>query len=394
MLLRELEVEKYWAFPPSYDATKRELELAQMIKSGNYYLQLKTDGNYGAFICDFDGDKRFISRGISTVTKEYGRLEERLFFYDAIAAAFDKPTRIMGEVYYENGIDRDVGSVLRAAPMKSKSIQCAEFYKTAARTIKFSAKDRRDIENNAFFDQKLRWRIFDVWYYDGQDLMGTPWLERQKYVQAAAERINHPLVTYVPYIPMDENFYTNLSQVFAAGGEGYVAYRGDGLPEPGKRKAHKTVKIKRELEQTIDCFIIGTEPPTRNYNGKEIGNWQYWEDIRTGQKLCGTYFSDYQLGGSVIPITKNYYYNWPGAVEVGVYNAKGGIYHLCKVAGLTEELKQALRDNFEDWYLCPLTIGGMMLSEASGLSVRHPYIKSIRKGDIDPQDCTLAKILS
>ena len=29
-----------------------------------------------------------------------------------------------------------------------------------------------------------------------------------------------------------------------------------------------------------------------------------------------------------------------------------------------------------------------------GISIRHPYIKSIRKEDLDIKDCTLAKILS
>jgi len=50
--------------------------------------------------------------------------------------------------------------------------------------------------------------------------------------------------------------------------------------------------------------------------------------------------------------------------------------------------------------MCPLTIGGMMVSTAqaendgTGISIRHPYIKSIRKNDINPKDCTLSKILS
>ena len=38
-----------------------------------------------------------------------------------------------------------------------------------------------------------------------------------------------------------------------------------------------------------------------------------------------------------------------------------------------------------------------MLSTAHGdneISVRHPYLKSIRKEDIDPKDCTLEKIIS
>ena len=203
MLLRELEPEKYWSMPSSYSREKREMEINKMIDSGRYYYQLKTDGNYSAFICDFDGDKRIISRGLSTVTHEYGVISDRLFFFDAVANAFNKPTRIMAEVYYDNGIDRHVGSVLRAAANKSKSIQSAKYYEQIKAKVKFTAKDKRDIENNEFFNQKLKWRIFDVWYFDGEDLMNTPWIERQKYVKLAAERINHPLVIYVPFYLVD-----------------------------------------------------------------------------------------------------------------------------------------------------------------------------------------------
>jgi hypothetical protein len=42
MLLRELEVEKYWSFPAAYTHEKRQVELQHMIESGHYYYQLKT----------------------------------------------------------------------------------------------------------------------------------------------------------------------------------------------------------------------------------------------------------------------------------------------------------------------------------------------------------------
>lgn len=394
MLLRELEPEKYWSFPSSYSREKRELELNNIIASGLYSFQLKTDGNYSAFICDFDGDKRIISRGMSTVTHEYGRIEDRLFFFDAVATTFNKPTRIMGEIYYDKGIDRNVGSVLRASPIKSKSIQDEKYYIEASKTTKFSAKDRRDIEGNEFRNQKLKWRIFDVWFYDGEDLMNMPWIKRQEYVKAAAERINHPLVTYVHSYPMDETFYDKLNTIFAAGGEGVVVYKNSGLPEPGKRTAHKTLKVKRELEHLIDCVITGTEPATVDYTGKEIGTWQYWQDTRTGEKLVGQLFGEYQTGRSIKPISRGAYMNWPGAIYVSVYDNSQQLIQLCKVANLTDDFKESLKNNFNEWYLCPVTIGGMAISEATGLSIRHPYLKSIRKGDLDPADCTLNKIIN
>lgn len=393
MLLRELPPEKYWSFPSQYSKERRKLEINDMISKGGYYFQTKIDGNMASFICDFDGDKRLISRGISKTTGEYGRLEDKVFFFDTIAAAFDKPTRLIGEIYLNGGVDKNVGSILRASSVKAKSIQDNAYYEEAKSNTKFSAKDKRDIEKNEFRNQKLKFYIFDVWYYDGEDLMNTPWIERQKFVQEAVKRINHSLVSYAKYQPVDENFYEELNKIFEKNGEGTVIYSGKGLPEPGKRTAHKTVKIKRELENLVDVFISGTEPPVKVYTGKDIAHWQYWED-HTGQRLYGNYFGDYQLGVSITPVTKGWFYDWPAAICVAAYNKAGEEVPICKVSGLIEEFKTELRDNYEKYDHCPVTIGGMSLSTSTGLSIRHPYLHSIRLGDIDPKDCTLEKILN
>lgn len=392
-LLRELEVEKYWSFPATYSKDRRNAEIQRMMMTGKYYYQQKYDGNYSAFICDFDGDKRLLTRGISKVTAEYGRIEDKVFFFDAIANAFNKPTRIMAEVCVRGGIDRNVGSILRCGADKAKSIQDNEYYLAAQQRIKFTAKDRRDIEGNEFRGHKLQWRIFDVWYYDGEDLMDTPWIERQKYVKLAAERIGNPLVTYIPYHPMDDTFYERLAKIFAAGGEGVVCYDQSGKPEPGKRTAHKTLKVKQEIENLIDCFIIGITPSTKDYTGKDPEHWQFWEDARTNELLYGEYYNDWKLGRTIRPVTKGYYAGVPGAIEVGVYDNDGKIMPLCKVSGLEDSFRYELKENYEKWHMCPVTVGGMMISVANGISIRHPYLKAIRAQDIDPKDCTLKKIL-
>lgn len=395
MLLRELEVEKYWSFPAAYTHEKRQVELQHMIESGHYYYQLKTDGNYGAFVCDFDGQKMLLSRGISKTTNDYGHLEDKLFFFDAVASTFNKPTRLIGEVWLENGIDRNVGSVLRASTLKSRSIQDNDYYNEIKSTAHFTAKDKRDIETNEFRGKKLKWRVFDCWYYDGIDLLNTPWIERQKYAAEAVQRINHPLVTYVSYKPMTEHFFDELGAIFASGGEGVVCYKDSGIPEPGARTAHKTLKVKQEIENSIDCFIIGLISCEKAYQGGDLPNWDLWENKRTGELVRGQYYEEYQRGAPYEPISRNYFFNYPGAISVGVYDNNHQIVPLCNVAGLTDDFKTQLRDNFSAWYMCPLSIGGMMISTASeAVSIRHPHLLAIRKGDIKVEDCTLDKILN
>jgi len=364
---------KYFAPPSTMSPEARRLKLEQMIESGNYLFGLKTDGNWSRAIIT---PKRSVlqTRGISTVTKTYGEIQEKVKFFRDIYAAFNRgDTVILGEVYLPGAIDKDVGSVLRCLAPK--------------------ALDRQKVN-------PLRWRIFDVLALDGKDYMNTGFEERVKLIPEVVKRINSSLVEGVTYYEMDDSFFDKMGEIFAAGGEGAVCYRKDSLYVPGKRGPHAwdTVKVKQEISSEIDAFITGIVPGEKMYTGKDLGTWQLWENQRTGEKVVGSYFGEYQHGGTYIPVTKNYFNNWPAAIQVSVLDRKGNEIPLCKVSGITEEFKTSLRDDPNRWIGCPVTIGGMMVSsakadsEGNGISIRHPLLKRIREGDLLKEDCTLAKI--
>ena len=363
---------KYFAPPASMNPDVRRQKLEQMIDSGEYIFGLKTDGNWSRAVITPER-QALQTRGISTVTKTYGEIQDKVLFWEDILGVFNNTTVILGEVYLPGAIDKDVGSVLRCLPAKALS---------------------RQKEN------PLRWRIFDILALDGTDMMNVPFIERINYIPEVVRRINSPLVEGVTYHEMDEKFFDKMGEIFAAGGEGAVCYRKTSTYEPGKRGPHAwdTVKVKQEISSEIDAFITGIVPGEKLYNGKDIGTWQLWENHRTGEKVEGSYFGEYQLGGAYIPVTKNYFNNWPAAIQVSVLDRNGNEIPLCKVSGLTEEFKTELRDNPNRWIGCPVSISGMMVSsakadsEGNGISIRHPLLKRIREGDITKEDCTLAKI--
>ena len=367
----ESEPMKYFAPSASMDKEARRMKLENMASSGQYLYGLKTDGNWSRAVITPERSA-LQTRGISKKTGTYGEIQTKVFFWDSVVNAFTDTTVILGEVFLPGKIDKDIGSILRCLDDKALARQKTE---------------------------KLRWRIFDVLCYEGKDLMDMGFEKRISYIPTVVQKISNPLVEGVSYYEMDDTFFDNMEDIFATGGEGAVCYKKDSVYIPGKRGPHAwdTCKVKQEISNDIDCFITGLVPCERSYQGKEMGQWEYWQNTRTEELVHGLYFGEYQLGGPYIPVSKNYWHGWPGAIEVSVYNNEGKIFPLCNVAGLTDEMKEELKNNFKEWYMTPLTIGGMMVSTAKGenaISIRHPYIKSIRKGDIDPKDCTLSKILN
>lgn len=374
IVTKDSEPMKYFAFAPSTTPEVRRAKLEQMILSGNYLFGRKYDGNWSRAILTAN-DKLLQTRGISKATGTYGEIQDKVMFWENVVNAFKDDTVILGEVYLPGAIDKDVGSILRCLTPKALARQK---------------------------DNPLRWRIFDVLAINGIDLANVPFQDRILYIPGVVSSINSPLVEGVKYYEMDDTFFDKMGEIFAAGGEGCVCYKKDCKYEPGKRGPHAwdTLKVKQEIASEIDAFISAIVPGEKLYTGKDLPQWQLWENHRTGQKVTGSYFSEYQSGGAYIPVSKNYFYGWPGAIQLSVLDNSKNEVPLCKVAGLTEEFKSELRDNPDRWIGCPVTIGGMMVSsakadtEGNGISIRHPLLKRIRENDLTKEDCTLAKILS
>ena len=367
--LFELEPMRYWALPSGLSDVERQEKINMAIMNGDYIYSLKTDGNLIRAVIT---PERFAlqTRGRGRNTGVFGEIQNKVFWADAIANAFEDTTVLIGEAYIDGKVDKDVGAVLRC--LDDKAIA-------------------RQKGNNV-----VKFRIFDCLYYNGVSLLATPLIERIKYLPLAAEAIGHELVSYVKYYKANpETFWDKLATIFENGGEGVVLYKQNMTPCENRTSAWQTIKVKQVLKEHIDCFIYGVEPAEKNYTGKELPTWQYWMNEKTGEKFLGSYYLDYCDGGMLIPISKGYYYDWPGAIKCAVYDENHNPIVLCKCSGLTEEMKAALRDNYDEWHMCPIKIDGMMVSrDRNGeISVRHPKLISIRDNDISVEDCLLSKVV-
>ena len=357
---KELESERYWSFPASYSLERKKAETKNMIFSGDYLGSKKVDGYYARFIKDESGEMylQSRSRGVSgKFPNKVGHLPHLADFFNEIPSG----TVLLGELYIEGGTAKNVTSVMG----------CLE-----AEAIRRQEKDP---------SKKLYFYIFDSWQFDKADLMKTPAEERFNIIQSMEEKYPHPYVHYARYYTGKE-LWEEYQNVLTEGGEGVVITRSNSVPAPGKRTARKTLKLKKELHETLDVIIMGANAPTKEYTGKDPYTWQYWQNNRTREMEFGHKGYDYMDGSTLYtPVTKNFFYNWAGSLKIGAVK-NGEVVQIGSLAGMTEEVLQ----NWRDYVGKVAEITAMEIYNDTG-GVRHPRFIKWRE-DLTPKDCEWSKI--
>jgi hypothetical protein len=154
--------------------------------------------------------------------------------------------------------------------------------------------------------------------------------------------------------------------IINAGLEGCVIKRIDSLYVMGKKPQWQWIKLKQK--DTADLFISGYKAPTAEYKGSSIENWPYWKDIK----------------GVLRPVTKDYYMNWPGALELSAY-VNGQVVQICTCSGLTESLKAAIAASPEAYVGRVVKISYMEKTEAG--NPRHPRFEMFHESKT-ARECT------
>lgn len=363
-----LEAEKYWSWPSSFKGDPKE-ETRNLIFSENYLGARKMDGAYYRFIKDMNGNMRLQGRSKSVSGEYLDKLDHvphLLPYFESLPNG----TCLLGEIYFpDNEGSSNVTTIMGCL---------------APKAIERQQKG-----------EKLHYYIFDVWAYGGTSYMNKT-IENRIYElneiynnwadDGNNERPNAiAQIDFATYYEGEE-LWEQLQKILAAGGEGIVMTKKGTIPSPGKRTARKTLKVKKELSENIDCFFTGRgTAPTRLYTGKEIETWRYWENIRTGAKVEGEMYKDYAAGALYEPVTKPYFYGWAGSLEIGVLK-DGEIYPIGYLSGLADEIKS---DPGAQRMKC-IEVTAMEILPTGG--IRHAKLERFRP-DLAPTDCTYEKYM-
>lgn len=355
-----MPAEKYWA--PTKNMNIQEL-VRNAVFSGDYIGSRKVDGHWYMIIKDEDGNLIFRGRTESV----NGGYHNKINHVPHLRDEFEKLPNgsvFLGELHFANKEgSRNVTTIMGC--LEKKAIERQEK------------------------GEKLSFYVFDCLAWNGETFFNKKLTQRIEYL--ACITINCD-TTYLPRAVyyQGEKLLDFISYCRAKGWEGAVLQLEYGKYEPGKRPARKSIKVKKELDNEIDCFLTGNyKNSTWEYTGKEIENWTYWWDDKNERKMEGLFYEDYSRGLPITPITKGAFYGWAGAVEIGVVKNEE-IIPIGWISNVTEEIKtQIVQENSPLVHkVCKVSA---MLIEHDTHALRHARIMEWRD-DISWKDCTYEKI--
>lgn len=354
-----------WTLP----ANKKD-KLSEVCASGEYFAEEKKDGALYQF-CRTNKGNYLFGR---TVSVKNGLLTNKIDNVPHINSALSClpcGTVIVGEIYVPGGTSKNVTSIMGCLP---------------AEAIK-----RQDKQG------KIKYYLHDMIFYDGEDMQS--WGAEARY-QKLTEAWNEFHLEQFDFLQLAESFDAGieerLSQILAAGGEGIVLKKKDAPYSEGKRPAWATIKCKQM--DTIDLVCTRAIEATKEYTGKELETWSYWqersEQDQNGEYTWlsseGQYYEDYLHNPHIYrPVTKPYFYGWKTAIGIGAYDDEGNLKEIGTVSsGLTDEMRAHLDD-----YVGKVVALQCMSIDRKEKTLRHPIVKAWRD-DKNVTECKLSEVFS
>lgn len=354
-----------WTLP----ANKKD-KLSEICVSGEYFAEEKKDGALYQF-CRTDKGNYLFGR---TVSVKNGLLTNKIDNVPHINSALSClpcGTVIVGEIYISGGTSKNVTSIMGCLP---------------AEAIK-----RQDKQG------KIKYYLHDMIFYNGEDMQS--WGAEARY-QKLVEAWNKFHLEQFDFLRLAESFDTGieerLSQILAAGGEGIVLKKKDAPYSEGKRPAWATIKCKQM--DTIDLVCTRAIEATKEYTGKELETWPYWQERSerdqngeyTWLSSEGQYYEDYLHNPHIYrPVTKPYFYGWKTAIGIGAYDDEGNLKEIGTVSsGLTDEMRAHLDD-----YVGKVVALQCMSIDRKEKTLRHPIVKAWRD-DKNAAECKLSEVFS
>lgn len=363
------DAQKYWSIPRSHSPQQAHEEIKACMLSGNYIGSQKRDGIWAMVIKDEEGDFHLRSR-TRNVNDTFADKAEWIPHIVESLKLIPNGTVVLGELYKPNDEgSRKVTSILNC--LKEKSLE-------------------RQKEN------PLSFYIFDCLAYAGEILINKGISERIVYF----DKLFASTGEYVEYAHYVEGrpLWDLCGELLSAGYEGVVIQKKSARYLCGKRKAWDSIKVKKEISQTIDAFLDGGyKPPTHLYAGGLPETWMFWENEKTGEKVHENKFFEAGNGEPWVAVSKAYYYGWASAVSFSLMK-DGKPYHLGYISGIPDQMKEEIITKNDEYTGRVYELSAMEVEKRKDpngkviYSLRHGKIVQERK-DKNQNDCDFSQII-
>lgn len=356
----EMEPQKYWSPPSSWSDEKKRETTRNRIFSDEWLGAEKKDGYFTKIVKDDDGNVFLFSRSRG-VNGKFPNKVEWVPHLHSFFESLPNGTCLLGELYL---------------PSKPGSSNIT--------TLLGCLKDKCIARQEK--GEKLHLYIFDILAYQGKSFLKMNATYRFNYISELSTfaQYKSEFVDWAIYLSGKELWFT-LQSILADGKEGIVLTRNGSCYQPGKRPSKDCQKVKKELQDNVDCFFTGKiNPATREYSGKEIETWKYWINLYTDERIEGEKYDEYMKGAALQPVTKPYFHNWAGSLEIGVLK-DGKVVPIGYLSSLADEIKA----NWKDYAGKCIEVAAMQFTDDGAL--RHAKMIRFRP-DLTIQDCTWEKL--
>lgn len=342
----------------------KESMLSEVCSNGEYFLEEKIDGAFYQFVktenhCYLFG--RTVSKVSGILTEKSDNVPHLKEALNSLPAG----TILIGEIYVPGGTSKDTVSIMGCLPT-------------------LAIKRQKDAP--------IHYYVHDIIAYDSVSLINSPADLRYKILAAIWKKHNLNQYSFLRLATrVDEDMEAEISRILKSGGEGVVLKKKDYPYSPGKRPAWSTIKVKQM--DSVDLICTGLCDATKEYTGKELETWEYWETL-DGQLFQGRYLDDEGNATIKTPmqsVTKPYFLGWKTAIRIGAYNDKGELIDLGTVSsGLTDDNKREMTEHPELWLDKVVALDCMQVDKKEH-TLRHPVFKC-KRDDKDAKDCVISEI--
>lgn len=344
---------KVWSLPKH----KKHM-LKEVCENGEYFAQVKKDGNWFSYHKGVNGENYFFGRGNSVKTGFPVEVSDKVAHLLPAFEQLPNDTIIIGELYIPNKNTNAVRSILGC--LTPKAI-------------------KRQQEGDM-----LHFYMFDIIRLGGEDKTKIGAYSRYVLLRNAYDNglIRGENVEIAEEIT--GNLYDAYGEALANGEEGIVLKKKTAPYSEGKKPAWSMIKAKKE--ETADVVCMGFADPTKEYTGKELSTWEYWIDrfFKRVKKSTGD-ITDCE------PVTKPFFYGWKNSITYGVYDKKGVLVPIGSVSsGLNDDLKKSMTENPEKYLNRVIECQYMEITD-DGI-MRHPIFLRFRD-DKSPEECTKMSLM-